>query len=106
MQGDASALTLSLLMLDLKEVELAQHSGISHMHSIVSNHPYHLTHPTIKYPLLVANMHSNRAGTTFCHKIGFGSSVQGDYVGFNTGNGEKPSHSKPEPSQLICCSLV
>ena len=32
--------------------------------------------------------------------------VQGDYVGLNTGNGEKLSYSQAKPGQLLGCSLV
>ena len=33
-------------------------------------------------------------------------SAQGDYAGFDTGNGEKLSCSQAEPGKLLCCSLV
>ena len=32
--------------------------------------------------------------------------LQGDYIGFNTGNGEKLSNSQAEPGQLLGCGLV
>ena len=32
--------------------------------------------------------------------------LQGDYVGFNTGSGERLSYSQAGPGQLLGCSLV
>ena len=42
-----------------------------------------------------------------CNFTHFGANVvQDDYVGFNTGSGEKLSYSQAEPGQLLGCSLV
>ena len=75
----------------------------SQPHSLILSHSFH---PPFAKDLQKLDRRQHQIEMRLGWKEKWIADVQGDYVGFNSGNGENLSHSQAEPGQANCLAVA